>query len=208
MLHHLRSSLARVAPALAAACLTVAIAACGTDAPTNAPNSISAEIVDPAQTAYLLKRKVPLQQEIKVSTTIRPGQKGGSLKIPEAGFHLSISPEALPPGSAPVTITVTALAGDEVAYQFSPHGLVFAKEKGLAVTQDLSVTMMDGHSGQTLFEAVYFEDELDIDAGAGTVLYKEKFETTQTASGQRLHWRIPHFSGYAISTGRTRTTGY
>jgi hypothetical protein len=37
---------------------------------------------------------------------------------------------------------------------------------------------------------------------AGTALLSDVFPANLVATGKRLHWNIPHFSGYVIVTGR------
>jgi len=111
----------------------------------------------------------------------------------------SVAVHALP-SSDPLTITVTAVAGDAVAYEFEPHGIVFAAP--LSATQDLAHTTWSDHTGNSTLEAAYFASGSDLDVSAGTARISEFFATDIVATGKRLHWGIPHFSGYVIVTGR------
>src|SRR3954469_6366614 len=63
-----------------------------------------------------LQRTMPLEASESVSATL--GIAGGSLSLPNAGLTIVVPPFSL---SAPTTITVTAHAGSDVAYDFAPH---------------------------------------------------------------------------------------
>ena len=69
----------------------------------------------------------------RASATVGP--LGGTLSLPGAGLLVVVPPLAL---SSRQTITVTAVAGSNVAYEFAPHGLKF--NLPLVVTQNLGVT--------------------------------------------------------------------
>jgi hypothetical protein len=191
--------LLRIAPSVAAIALAVAVAACNGDSPTSsapaAPTALRKLLVDPPQTATVLKRTVPLKHDFTASVVVGP--TGGAINIDSAGFHLNIPKSSLP-STKPITITVTALAGDEVAYTFSPHGLKF--KQAISATQDLYYTTWNGHTGVEELQAVYFADDSLLNLQDGTVTVAETFPTTMVASGQRVHWGIPHFSGYAIAS--------
>jgi hypothetical protein len=152
-------------------------------------------------TATALRRKVPLARAITRSVTLT--NSGGVVSIPEAGFQLNIPRQAYATSS--ITITVTALAGDMVAYEFGPHGTVFLAP--LKATQDLTPTTWSGHTGNTAFGgwgAAYFADASLLDPLARTARVSEYLPVT-FASGNRLHFDIQHFSGYMVATGRTVT---
>ena len=154
------------------------------------------QLVAEPEVMPVLKRTTPLDHAVSASVTV--DGKGGVLNLPEAGLHVVIPRNALP-NSGPVTITVTAVAGDAVAYEFEPHGIVFAEP--LAATQDLHGTSWDGHTGRTTLDAAYFAGENDLDVPAGPAHVSELFPTLVVATGKKLHWDIPHFSGYVIVTG-------
>ncbi|HEX2779751.1 MAG TPA: hypothetical protein VHM30_09640, partial [Gemmatimonadaceae bacterium] len=86
-------------------------------------------------TVVVLQRQAPLPAG--VTTTQVVGWGGGVIKLPTAGLTVSIPAGAL---SAPTPITVTAVPGRSVAYEFSPHGLQFSKP--VTLRQDLTETVM------------------------------------------------------------------
>src|SRR5206468_1390200 len=69
----------------------------------------------------ILKRTKALSGAASASGIIGP--TGGSLSIPRAGVEITFAPDAV---TVPTRITVTAVEGVDVAYEFQPHGLQFA----------------------------------------------------------------------------------
>src|SRR5512142_492794 len=106
-------------------------------------------------TVKSLQYAVPLLSDISRSATI--DVDGGSIEIPETGFRLDIPKNAV---SGPTTITVTAVQGSTVAYEFQPQGLTLNKR--LVVTQDLSLTSIVSNLLGTSFEGAYFTSRDDI----------------------------------------------
>ena len=143
----------------------------------------------------VLQRTVPLSKDYSASATI--GSGGGSIRIPEAGFTITIPSGAL---SAPTTIRATALKGSSVAYRLEPHGLVFAKEP--TITQDLSLTAALSRLLDTGYQGGYFTDESTLSGGAVQVL--ETRPATFDLLRLRMSFTVKHFSGYAV----TRRGGY
>ena len=141
-------------------------------------------------TVNTLQFAVPLLSDISRSATIGPD--GGTIDIPETGFHLDIPKNAV---YAPTLITVTAVQGSTVAYEFEPHGLTLNKR--LIVTQSLSptslVSSLLGHS----FTGAYFtsRDDLHLD---GTALVHELEPTTSDLLSLQVRFSIGHFSGYLV----------
>jgi hypothetical protein len=168
--------------------------AAATTGPVVRPNGA----VEDAQLATTLHRTVPLDHDVSASVTI-VGNAGGVLRLPEAGLLVTVPAHALPT-DATTTITVTAVAGDAVAYEFEPHGIVF--DRPLAATQELSATTWSEHTGRQSLQAAYFASGSDLDVAGGTALVSQLFPTDVVATGKRLHWDIPHFSGYVIVTGK------
>ena len=197
----MRKRMTRALSAALALGVTTTIAACnGDQAATTGPVVRQNVAIDQPQLATVLKRTVPLSHDVSASITIK-GNRGGELRVPDAGLQVVIPGGALP-SSAPVTITVTAVAGDAVAYEFEPHGIVFSVP--LSATQDLKRTTWSGHTGKGTLEAAYFASGSDLDVAGGTALISDVFETDVAATGKHLRWGIPHFSGYVIVTGRGR----
>lgn len=143
----------------------------------------------------VVQRTLPLQQDYAATATI--GSGGGTISIPEAGFRITFPAGAV---AAPVTVHATALAGSNVAYEFEPHGITFAREP--VISQDLGLTNVVGQLLSTTLQGGYFADESLLGAGYATV------SETRPAALDLLHLRttftIRHFSGYAV----TQKSGY
>lgn len=139
-------------------------------------------------TVSLMKRDVPLAAAITVTQTI--GTTGGRIEIPQAGFKIHVPNGAL---SQPTTITVTALAGAGVAYDFQPHGIVFAKP--LVATQSFRVIGAD----VPLVRGGYFAADSDVDMRLLKGRIKERMPSEMKLSESKVKFNIPHFSGYLLS---------
>lgn len=139
-----------------------------------------------------VQRTSPLASSITVTKTI--GSAGGSLSIPQAGVTVTVPSGAL---ASNTVITMTARAGSLVAYDFSPHGVVFAKP--LVFTQSLSGTNASVLTAP-LLQLGYYSDPSLLTAVGGLV--------SELLSGNvnLLTWtftsKIPHFSGYMVAMGR------
>lgn len=141
-------------------------------------------------TVKSLQYAVPLLSDISRSATI--GVDGGTIEIPETGFRLDIPKNAV---SGPTTITVTAVQGSAVAYEFQPQGLTLNKR--LIVTQDLSLTSIVSNLLGTSFEGAYFTSRGDIHSD-GTALVHELEPTTTDLTSLTVRFSIGHFSGYLV----------
>src|SRR5919199_1682567 len=93
---------------------------------------------------------------VVASATI--GRAGGTLALEEAGLTLTVPPGAV---RLPTTFTITALAGDLVAYEFGPHGWIF--HKPLRVTQRLQGIDHGALQGPLALSAAYFPDRERLD---------------------------------------------
>src|SRR5438046_173787 len=101
----------------------VLVAACGQhDSVTAPPAGARAQrtILSTPATVNVVTRNTPLSQSLSTSAVI--GAFGGVLSIPGAGLTIVVPAFAL---SSPTRITVTAVAGNQVAYEFAPHGIHF-----------------------------------------------------------------------------------
>jgi hypothetical protein len=135
-----------------------------------------------------LERTTPLATPVSASAYLGP--LGGAISVPGTGLTVVVPPLAL---SSKQIITVTALAGSDVAYEFAPHGLKFPVP--LVATQKLSST--DAGTGlidPKLLFVGYFSDAtqdnlvselLNVSISAGTAVFP-----------------IWHFSGYIVASGR------
>ncbi len=180
---------------IAAAILTsVAMAACASDGSTgpSRPGASSPDLLSGVLNGLIgmqgVQRVTPLDTAITVTALI--GQSGGTLSIPAAGVTVTVPYGAL---SANTQITMTARAGRLVAYDFEPHGIVFAKP--LVFKQKLSGTTASLLQVPFL-KLGYYEDPSLLGETTGFV--------SQVLSGavNLLTWTftspIPHFSGYMI----------
>jgi hypothetical protein len=149
------------------------------------------------KTVSPLLRTSPLASNLSASTTV--GLLGGTISIPGAGFSVVIPPLAVKPGTK---ITVTALAGSKVAYEFAPHGLKFLVP--LVATQDLRKT--DARTGGLInalsLQVGYFPDPSHVTSvtellNVGVNLFNQTAVTT-----------IWHFSGYIYASGRGGSDEY
>jgi len=152
-----------------------------------------------SDTGLVLKRLTPLATDISATAVIGP--EGGSIKINEAGGKIDIPAGAL---SAPTTITMTALAGPNVAYEFQPHGTVFAQP--VKVQQDLRLTWASTYP--VLLKSAhgaYYDQSLDssfVDPGKYLMKVKEHEIGYLETNTTQLKFYIGHFSGYVVLCGR------
>lgn len=139
-------------------------------------------------TVTSLKRTTPLATSVSASAYIGP--LGGIISVPGTGFSVIVPALAL---TSRQLITVTALSGNEVAYEFAPHGLKFPVP--LVATQSLGSTQAGtGLIDPKLLFVGYFTDStkpdvvkelLDVGVSAGVAVFP-----------------IWHFSGYIVASGR------
>lgn len=192
---------------LSSAFVAVIAAACvSTDIPT-APSGPAGEVPPTEATAASasltgllgigpvqvtpLQRTEPLSNSLSTSATVGP--LGGTLALPGAGLLVVVPPLAL---SSKQTISVTAVAGSNVAYEFAPHGLKF--NLPLVVTQNLAVTQA-GRNGLvsplSLF-AGYFPDSTK------PTSITESLNVNVNLLNQAAVFSVWHFSGYILASGR------
>ena len=107
--------------------------------PTPSSNTASRLLIGPT-TVKVVTRNTPLANPISASTTV--GLLGGQINLPGAGLRVIIPALAVKAGTK---ITVTAVPGKQVAYEFQPHGIRFLTP--LLVTQDLSNTSAANSGG-------------------------------------------------------------
>ena len=158
-----------------------------------------------SDTSLVLKRFKPLDSAITVSAVI--GKAGGSIKIDKAGGKIDIPAGALDTNT---TITMTALAGANVAYEFQPHGLTF--KQPVKVQQTIAGTwaaeypsLLKGMHGSYYDQAAL--DSTFIDAGKYFALVKEHQIGYFEANASQIKFYIGHFSGYLVSCGYSSKGG-
>ncbi|MEO5814594.1 MAG: hypothetical protein ABIT20_04865 [Gemmatimonadaceae bacterium] len=139
-----------------------------------------------------LQRTTPLAANITVTQTV--GAAGGTLSIPAAGVTVVVPAGAL---SSNTVITMTARKGYLVAYDFAPHGIVFAKP--LVFTQKLVGTNASLLS-VPFIQLGYYSDPNTLTAVGGVV--SELLGGTVNLLSWTYTGKINHFSGYMMGMGR------
>lgn len=142
-------------------------------------------------TVSVLQRGIPLLADVSASATIGP--EGGSITIPSTGFRLDVPKNAV---FTPTTITVTAVAGTNVAYEFQPAGMVFNKR--LIVSQDLSLTTILPAITGTKFVGAYFRSRDEL-LSTGSALVHELEPTSADLGNLTVQFTVGHFSGYIVA---------
>jgi hypothetical protein len=160
-----------------------------TAAPWSAAHSLTNVLSSPV-TALPLQRTVPLASNISKSAYI--GALGGVISIADAGVTVVVPALAL---SRPTLITVTALAGSNVAYEFAPHGIKFPVP--LVVTQSLKNTVAQngGSLDASLLTAAYFPDSSNVTS------VTEILGVNVNLLKQAAVFDVWHFSGYILAGG-------
>ena len=184
---------------LAAFAIISLIAGCaespGVTAPAVSSGPSNRLLLDAPAQVRVVTRDAPLSAPVSASRLI--GFLGGTISLPEAGLSVVIPPFAL---TSPTTITVTAVPGSELAYEFEPHGTVFRVP--LLVTQQLAGT--SAYAGGLLatnLRAAYFADAMDLDQLNGTALVSELLGTSINTLNGTVSFAVRHFSGYLIAAG-------
>jgi hypothetical protein len=182
---------------LAVASLFVA-ASC--DSPTTAPTPAGATsnqllLLAPTKVT-VVTRNTPLAAPLTASAYI--GILGGQISIPGAGLKVVVPALAL---TKTTRITVTAVAGNKVAYEFQPHGIRFVTP--LLVTQNLVGTSAYSNGLLSLKPLVagYFQSLSDLDPLSNTGLVSELLGVTTSLVTKSATFPVFHFSGYLIATG-------
>lgn len=165
--------------------------------------STTSTVLETVMPVNVLQRTNPLTRDISVSAAI--GKSGGTIEIREAGLKFIVPSNALVPPSRQktVTITVTALKGNEVAYTFQPHGLQFREP--VRIEQEFKGTTAEGN--RSLLEGVegaYFPSVAGLDPVSGVASVLEFRPTSVDVTGSRIKFTVDHFSGYLIASGRNR----
>jgi hypothetical protein len=146
-----------------------------------------------------LLRTAPLAQTVVVVKTLSRG--GGGINVPGTDFQLQVPNGAFAEQS--MTFTITAYAGNVVAYDFQPHGVTFLKP--LKAVQQLSHTnwkTLKLPNGTYAFTGAYFADVNQVDWTSGQALVNELMPSTYQVGGSTMTWSVPHFSGYLVAAGR------
>ncbi len=163
-------------------------------------------VTAPGPGLVALRSHHPLKKAISVSKRIGP--KGGVIEIEDLDVRLYFPKGAL---SEKTRITVSALAGSVVGFEFGPHGLIFDVPVEIRIDEDsplLEDIDLDSDEDDG-------DDEHDGDGSAYTlpdlvgVYFVGDPATGVTpleivpiyVDGDELVFEITHFSGYAVASG-------
>src|SRR5687768_10631809 len=172
-----------------------ALVACGDPTGTTNPTTPNLGVYSTPRTALVARRSDPLTSDISVSALI--GRAGGIMKIKETGLTIQFPVGAL---DHAVQITVTAKAGDMLAYEFQPHGLKF--NANVKITQKLDKI----HAGSSLANAFvgYYADPAALDAESGTAQILEGLPISIATADRVVRAHVRHFSGYLVASNCLR----
>ena len=178
--------------------MALAVAIGCSDSPTEP--TVEGQLVDPPVTAVALLRSDVVASDLTVSAVI--GREGGTFEIPAAGLKVTVPRNAV---TEEITFTARAIAGDVIAYEFGPHGTQFRRP--LVMEQRLSSTGWDllGRPGH--MEVGYFAQSTDVDQDRAEVKVREFLPVIVDHGEQVAQFRVRHFSGYMLSTGRRNSAG-
>lgn len=176
------------------------VASCdaGVTAPEPSSSTADLALLGAPATVTVVTRNTPLATAQSASAVI--GIFGGHLALPGAGLKVLIPPFAL---TSRTRITVTAVAGNQLAYEFQPHGIRFLAP--LLVTQNLEGTSaLSGGLLPPPLVAGYFRNLSDLDPLAGTGIVTELLNTSVSLLTKTVTFPVFHFSGYLVATGKDR----
>jgi hypothetical protein len=138
---------------------------------------------------------IPLSSNVTWSFTAGPA----GVRSSNAATGLTI---VIPPGALAqtVTITVTAVKGNVVNYQFQPAGLQFAYPVTLTQNMSLTSTLLNTLTGTTLKGAYYSSSTLQYDSSTNKATVNEYEPTVTNLLQGSVSWQIKHFSGYVVAS--------
>lgn len=185
--------------------LSVGVAGCA-DLPTSpiddgVQSTIQAPFFEraPAPGFDVLKRPIPLENDVTVEAVI--GEQGGWIRLDQAGISVFFPKGAL---MSKTQVSLTAFAGDRVAFEFAPHGLTFSRPIELRIDAQATnaagriattpANESDGLAPRDDFLGVYFEGK-----SRRGVRALETFPVHQDEND--LVFETVHFSGYACASG-------
>lgn len=168
-----------------------------TAAPLTGESAVAARDADKGGPGdKVLRRDKRIKRELSVTRSI--GSNGGYLWLEEAGIALVVPPNAL---DRPVAITVIARKGDQLLYEFLPHGLEFARP--VLVMQDIRETSAWPLSADAPIVAGYLARGADDVDASGIARFAERFQlSTDFVGAPFVAFHTNHFSGYALASGR------
>jgi hypothetical protein len=162
----------------------------------NSPNTqqLGTALAEPLRVKALL-RDVPLATSQTRSFTMQ-GAHGGVIDWPELGLKVVVPHKGF--RGKDITITVTALAGDVIAYDFGPDGSQF--DVPLVVIQSLKGTNYAKLGGAAQLRGAYFRHASDVSDATNTAVVREFQPTDLDLRSGNVTFKVTHFSGYMVST--------
>lgn len=136
-----------------------------------------------------VRRSAPLANDVTWSFTAGP--LGATSTNPAVGLTVTVPEGAL---ATTETITVTALAGDAVAYRFEPH-LEFARK--VRLEQDASLINIAGHVPMW---GAHFDGDTPEFLG-GLVVATEQVPAILSVLTGNVHFDVRHFTGWIVASG-------
>ena len=146
-------------------------------------------------TANAVLRSTPLPDSVKARFFVTSA--GGQFTLPGTGLGFYVPANAIPGDT--LTITVAAVPGDVLAYQFGPHGTQF--KKSLVMWQVLAGTNYLSRGSSPVFSIGYFGATADLNPLLKSALVRELQQHFFDSENARLFWAVNHFSGYMVSWG-------
>jgi len=124
---------------------------------------------------------------------------GGVISLPAAGLRVTFPPGAV---AEPVDVTVSTASAKRVAYEFEPHGLIFARP--VLVEQVLTGTSAANDAALrralvATYLATGFVDQTD-----GAIVADEVLPLRFDTKGRVASFEVTHFSGYQLASGRKK----
>jgi hypothetical protein len=154
---------------------------------------ISTVLTTPVRVKALL-RDEPLRESKSRSFKVKA--HGGVLDWPELGLRVIVPPSAV--RGREIDITVKALPGDVIAYDFGPEGSQFAAP--LTVMQSLRGTNYAKLGANAQLRGAYFRSESQVSDATNTAFVDEFQPTEIHGNGWFVAFKVTHFSGYMVST--------
>jgi hypothetical protein len=154
---------------------------------------VATELATPVRVKALL-RSEPLR--VAKSKSFNVKTHGGVLDWPELGLRVIVPPKAI--RGRDIEITVRAVPGDVIAYEFGPEGTKF--DEPLTLIQSLKGTNYAKLGGLVRLRGAYFRDAWQINEASNTVLINEFQPTELDVHGWSVKFKVSHFSGYMVST--------
>ncbi|MGI9625324.1 MAG: hypothetical protein ACR2QM_00695 [Longimicrobiales bacterium] len=196
-----------MAPALllAVACDQMPTEPVALEGDTAVPLATESFTLETSKGQTTLRWATPLKEDVKVSEEIE--DDGGTIRL-KPGIELVIPEDAL---DDEVDITIVSRAGEDVAFEFGPHGLEF--NVPVQVRIELSALENSNDIMRSAKMAYYnglSKDASRIKVGAINAVYYanqggEIIEVLQTfdvfvIDGKYLEFETDHFSGYALAS--------